>query len=88
MKKISDILKNTKAVADPKKYITREFQDYGYRLAVDLGDLLHKALYIKLAKEIDRRILEEARQFAVDSNARNRAALFMWKVKELKKEKI
>lgn len=67
------------------KYISQEFQDYGYRLAVDLDDLKHKALYIKLAKTVDRSILERARQFAIDAfTANSRAKLFMWKMKELK----
>jgi len=83
---IADIFKKYQpAQNDPNKYISREFQDYGYRLAVDLGDLPHKALYIKLAKEVPRGILEQARAFAVDANhAKSRARLFMWKVRELK----
>lgn len=72
---------------DEGKYISREFQDYGYRLAVDLDDLKHKSLYIKLAKTVDRAILEKARQFAVDAyTAKSRAKLFMWKMKELRKD--
>ena len=83
---IGDILKNF----DPeeKKFISREFQDYGYRLAEELGDLKHKALYIKLAKETPRFLLEEARNFVKDAqNVRNRGRLFMWKLKELKEAK-
>lgn len=72
---------------DKKKYITREFQDYGYRLAEELGDLKHKALYIKLAKQLPRGLLEEARTFIKDaSNVKNRGRLFMWKLAQLKKE--
>jgi len=72
---------------DKKKYISREFQDYGYRLAEKLSDLKHKALYIKLAKEQPRSLLEEALNFVKDaSNVKNRAKLFMWKLKELKRE--
>lgn len=71
---------------DKGGYITQEFQDYGYRLAVALDDLKHKALYIKMAKEIDRAILESALSFVADaSQAQSKAKLFMWKVKELKK---
>jgi len=66
------------------KYISREFQKYGYDLAVELGDLAHKSLYIKLAKEVPRAILEEAKNFVKDARARNKAKLFMWKLKELK----
>lgn len=64
-------------------YVSREFQDYGYRLAVELDDLRHKSLYIKLAKELPRGILEKARSFVSDANARSKAKLFMWKVKIL-----
>lgn len=73
---------------EEKKYISREFQDYGYRLAKELGDLKHKALYIKLAKETHRKILEEARNFVKDAtNVRNPAKLFMWKLDEIRKGK-
>jgi len=69
------------------KYISREFQDYGYRLAEELNDLEHKALYIKLAKETPRFLLEKARNFVKDAyQVKNPARLFMWKLKELKKE--
>ena len=76
--------------SDPKqdKYVSREFQAYGYKLAEDLGDMKHKALYIKLAKEVDRAILESCRSFVLDSNADNKGALFMWKMKELKNAAI
>jgi len=42
---------NTKQTDDKRgRYVSREFQDFGYRLAEELGDLRHKSLYIKLAK--------------------------------------
>lgn len=69
------------------KYISREYQQYGYWLAEQLGDMKHKALYIKLAKEMDRGLLEKVRSFVLDSNADNKGALFMWKLKELKIKK-
>lgn len=73
---------------DKDKYISREFQDYGYRLAEELNDLKHKALYIKLAKELPRAMLEEARNFVKDAkNVKNPARLFMWKLTELRKKK-
>lgn len=66
-------------------YVTREFQDYGYRLALALEDLEHTSLYIRLAKEEDRRLLEEAKAFALDyPNPRSRAKIFMWRLGELK----
>lgn len=71
---------------DKKKYITQEFQDYGYRLAMELGDEKNKSLYIKLAKDESRKLLEEARTFVKDaSNVRSRAKLFMWAFAKLRK---
>lgn len=82
MKSLRQIL-DQKQPAGKNKYITREYQDYGYRLAAELGDLEHKALYIKLAKTVDRSILEACRRFVLDSSADNKGALFMWKLKLL-----
>lgn len=66
------------------KYVTTEYQDYGYRLAAKLGDLKHKALYIKLAKEKPRALLETAFSFAIDyPAAKNKGRIFMWKLKDL-----
>ncbi len=84
MKSLKQLIDEKKPV-DKNKYISREFQDYGYRLAAELGDLSHKSLYIKLAKTYDRAILEACKGFVMDSHADNRGALFMWKLKELKK---
>ena len=71
-------------VVDKGGHISQEFQDFGYRLAVNLEDMSHKSLYIKMAKTVDRKILEEALSFVIDSNAKSKARLFMWKVKELR----
>lgn len=72
-----------------KKYITREFQDYGLRLARELDDERHKSLYIKLAKEVPRKILEEARIFVRDAKkVKNKARLFMWKLKDLRSKSL
>ncbi|MBU1127098.1 MAG: hypothetical protein ABIH88_00885 [Patescibacteria group bacterium] len=71
---------------DKKKYISKEFQDYGFRLSEMLGDLKHKALYMKLAKETPRYMLEEAVSFVKNANnVKNPARLFMWKLGQLKK---
>lgn len=82
MKKIGVILKNY----DPKtdKYISREFQAYGIYLAEELNDYKHKSLYIKLAKNHPRALLEKVYSFVIDSNAKNKGALFMWKLTQLK----
>ena len=70
---------------DKKKYISQEFQDYGYRLAVALDDLKNTSLYMKLAKETPRRWLEEAKNFVKDAyEVKSKARLFMWKLKEIR----
>lgn len=68
------------------QYISREFQSFGIHLAEELDDYKHKSLYIKLAKSTHRALLERALSFTADSKARNKGALFMWKLQELKKE--
>lgn len=83
MQTIGSILKTFNPVED--KYISREFQAYGVFLSETLDDYKHKALYIRLAKTIPRAILEKALSFVKDSKARNKARLFMWKMKELRK---
>lgn len=70
---------------DKKKYITQEFQDYGYRLAMELHDEKNKSLYIKLSKVEDRALLERARTFVKDANnVKSKAKLFMWALKKLR----
>lgn len=96
MRKRSDKDKGFKSVRDilsgfdwdEDKYISREFQKYGYELAEELNDLKHKALYIKLAKELPRAMLEQARNFVKDAKSvKNPARLFMWKLTTLRKER-
>ncbi|OGH12087.1 MAG: hypothetical protein A2857_03120 [Candidatus Levybacteria bacterium RIFCSPHIGHO2_01_FULL_36_15] len=84
IKSISDILKSFNPRQD--KYISREFQSYGIYLCEQLNDYKHKSLYIKLAKTIHRFILDKALSYVKDSKAKNKGALFMWKLKQLKGE--
>lgn len=87
MQKVGDIINKYK-LDDTDKYVSREFQKYAYDLASELGDLAHKSLYMKLAKETPRGILESARSFVKDAaNARSKGRLFMWKLKQLKMKK-
>lgn len=73
---------------DSGGYITKEFQDYGYRLALALDDLPHKALYIKLAKEVPRGQLERALSYVSDATAvKSKAKLFMWRLRQQLDEK-
>ena len=82
---LSDLLKRF----DPKKdrFISREFQKYGYDLSEELADPEHKSLYIKLAKTIPRQLLEQARYFVKDAGrVKSKPRLFMWKLAQLRKE--
>lgn len=70
---------------DKQKRISREWQDYAYRLALELDDKAHTSLYMRLCKNTPRPILEEARIFVKGAmNAKDKGRLFMWKVKEIK----
>jgi hypothetical protein len=83
---IGEILK--KIDFDRDKYISAEFQKYGYDLAKELGDLKHISLYMKLAKTTPRGHLETARSFVKDAyQVKSKPKLFMWKLAQLKKEK-
>ncbi|OGD55485.1 hypothetical protein A3E73_02990 [Candidatus Beckwithbacteria bacterium RIFCSPHIGHO2_12_FULL_47_17] len=73
---------------DKKKYISQEWQDYAYRLAIALDDLQHKSLYMRLSKNTPRAQLEETKNWVKDaSNVKNKARLFMWKLKEIRQRK-
>ncbi len=72
-----------------KKYVKNEFQAYGLELAKELDDWKNRSLYIRLSTTITRQILEKARYFIKDQNPGNIKTpykLFMWKLKELRKE--
>lgn len=87
MKQIGQAISEVKFKNRPKN-IAHEFQMYGVYLAESLNDIKHYSLYIKLAKEVNRKILEEALNFTKGYyNAKNKAKVFMWKLKELKETK-
>ena len=84
MKKISKVLEEIKYKDRPKN-ISQEFQMYGVFLAETLDDTKHYSLYIKLAKELPRGLLEEALNYTKDYyNARNKGKIFMWRLKQLR----
>lgn len=72
-----------------QKYVKNEYQSYGLELAKELGDWKNRSLYIRLSKTLDRQILERARYFVKDQTIgtiKTPYKLFMWKLKELRKE--
>ncbi len=86
MQSLKQLIDTKKPAGEKNKYVSREFQDYGYRLAAELGDIAHKSLYIRLSKTVDRAILEACKRFVMDSSANSKGALFMWKMKQLTKK--
>ena len=76
-----------KLFGDKHKYISKEYQVYGLRLAGKLDDKKRATMYIKWAKEKPRAILDRAMSFTSDyPNAKDKSRIFMWKVKELERE--
>lgn len=83
----SSLSKKKVILNDSHKYISKEYQYYGLRLAGKLGDSKRATMYIKWAKEKKRAILEQAYSFAIDyPNAKDKSKIFMWKVRELEEE--
>jgi hypothetical protein len=66
------------------KYISRDFQAFGIYLAEEMNDYKNRGMWIRLAKTNHRSVLEAALSFVKDSNADNKIALFLWKLKKLK----
>ncbi len=84
MKSVQQILKNFNPTED--KYISRDFQAFGIWLSEEMDDYKNRGMWIKLAKNNHRAVLEKALSFVKDSNADNKIALFLWKMKQLKSE--
>lgn len=85
---LGQVLDKYEPEEDKQRRISREWQDYAYRLALELGDTEHTSLYMRMCKNTPRYILEEALIFVKGaSKVRSRAKLFMWKVKQIREEK-
>jgi hypothetical protein len=85
MQKLGKVLAKVDLTNNEDKYLSREFQKYGIYLSEKLEDPSHKSLYIRLAKTVDRKILDAALSFVLDAQAKSKARLFMWKVTQLRK---
>lgn len=81
MQAVGDILIQFNPLED--KYISREFQAYGYYLAESLDDLKHRGIYMRLSKTMPRALLEKALSFVKDAKVKRKGALFMWKLKQM-----
>lgn len=85
---IGQVLDRYEPEEDKQRRISREWQDYAYRLGVELGDTEHTSLYMRMCKKTPRYVLEEALIFVKGANkVRSKAKLFMWKVKQIKDKK-
>lgn len=85
---LGQVLDKYEPEKDKQRRISREWQDYAYRLALELGDTEHTSLYMRMCKNSPRYILEEALIFVKGaSKVRSKAKLFMWKVKQIREEK-
>ena len=87
MKSIKTAIAEVKFKDRPKN-LTKEFQVYGCYLAESLDDTKHYSLYIKLAKQLDRNLLEEALNYNKGYySAKSKAKVFMWRLGQLKNQK-
>lgn len=85
MKQLGKIIAEVKHKNRPKN-IAYEFQEYGVYLAESLDDTKHYSLYIKLAKQVDRKILEEILNYTKGYyGAKSKAKIFMWRLTQLRK---
>jgi hypothetical protein len=82
-----------KAIAESKdskkdKNNSTEHQVFGSRMAEELEDKKHIALYIKMAKEESRKLITDALSYTKDyPKVKSKAKLFMWRFKLLKEAK-
>jgi len=83
MKSITDVLQKRAIVQPVNNRVSQEFQSFALYIAAQLDDMPHKGVYMRMAKKYPRPLLERALSFVSDAGARNKGALFMWKVKEL-----
>lgn len=69
-----------KKIRHPKN----EFQAFAYKLSKDFNDDKNLKIYMRLAKTVERSLMERAYSFAIDSNSDQKGRLFLWKLKQLR----
>lgn len=83
-------LLQTHEIKQDGKHISQEFQDFAYRLAMALSspnDRKTIEMCMRLVKKKPRALLETCLQFVQDAPARNKVALFLWKMKQIEHDK-
>lgn len=87
MKDISTILKG-QSLKNKRKHTHSVYQIYAEKLASYFDDRKNFKLYIGLIFKNDWEVLQEAFDYVKDSQkANNPKALFLWKIKQIKKSK-
>lgn len=89
MQSAKTILLNNTFVSNteiPKRRARVEFQAYAYKLANDLNDLEHLQIYLKLAKNVERPLMEQAYSFVADASTPEKGKLFLWKLKKIREQ--
>lgn len=79
-----NILDPQAKMPDAKRHPANEFQAYAYKLANDLNDLQNLHIYMRLAKNVERSLMEKAYSFVSDSSTDQRGRLFLWKLKQIR----
>lgn len=69
-----------------KRHAAHEFQAFAYKIAADFKDLENLRIYLSVLKNCERIIVEKAYSFTIDSRSENKAKIFFWKIKQLRKE--
>lgn len=75
---------------NPNRYVTKPYQFFGIYIARILDDFKNLPLYIKLAKEQDKNLLDAAISYIKDyPNPKSKRNLFLWYIKgKLKRKKL
>ena len=83
----SDQLAQKQAVPPQKnRRVSSPGQLRALHLATKFSDQNRKLIYLSLCKNIHPTIIDLAESFVSDAAARNKGALFMWKIKQIKLE--
>lgn len=69
-----------------KRHAAHEFQAFAYKIAADFKDIENLRIYLSVLKNCERIIVEKAYSFTIDSRSENKAKIFFWKIKQLRKE--
>ncbi len=78
----------TVSAMEVNKYVSTPEQERALQLCEILDDKSHKELYLSLCKRTRKEIIDEALSFVIDAQARSKAKLFSWKIKQIRQNWI